>query len=89
MLLNSSCATQLAEHLELYMSNRCITHHSFFSEVNAHCGRELAVELVVGISVEEGGLSYSRIPQCQKLDQVIIIPISHCANVFSTCHSAT
>lgn len=64
-------------------------HHSFFSEVDAHCGGELAVELVVGVPVEEGGLSHARVPQRQKLDQVVVIPVSHCAAVFSTCHSAT
>lgn len=83
-----SCVTLLAEHLGLHVSNLC-THHSFFSEVDAHCGCELAVELVVGIPVEEGCLSHSRVPQRQKLDQIIIIPVSHCATVFSTCHSAT
>lgn len=62
-----------------------ITHHSLFSEVNTHCGWELAVELVVGISVEEGGLSHSRVPQGQQLDQIVIVPVSHCAAECSTC----
>lgn len=88
MFLNSMHHT-LAEYLDLLASNLCITHHAFFSEVDAHCGRELAVKLVVGIPVEESCLSHSRVPQRQKLNQVIIIPVSHCATVFSTCHSAT
>lgn len=41
---------------------RACTHHSLFPEVYSHCGGELAVELVVGVPVEESGLAHSRVP---------------------------
>lgn len=63
------------------------THHSLLSEVNTHCACELAVELVVCVPVEEGGLSHPGVPQGQQFDQVVIVPVSHCAAERSTCHS--
>lgn len=48
----------LYEETCLYVSLIGITHHSLFPEVNAHCGGELAVELLVGVPVEEGGLPH-------------------------------
>lgn len=53
------------------------THHSLLPEVNPHCAGELAVELVVRVPVEEGGLAHSRVAQSQQLNQVVIIPVSH------------
>lgn len=53
------------------------THHSLFPEVNADCGDELGVELVVCISVQEGGLPHAGVPQGKELYKVVIIPISH------------
>lgn len=53
------------------------THHSLFPEVNANCGDELGVELVVCISVKEGGLPHAGVPQGKELYKVVIIPISH------------
>lgn len=64
------------------------THHSLFPEVNAHCGCELAVELVVSVPVEESGLSHPRVPQSQQLDQIVIVPVSHGDAECSTCHSS-
>lgn len=54
-----------------------VTHHSLFPEVNSHCSCELAVELVVSVPVEEGGLSHPRVPQRQQLDQIVIVPVCH------------
>lgn len=51
------------------------THHSLFPEVNSHCGSEFAVELVVSVPVEEGGLSHPRVPKRKQLDQIIIVHI--------------
>lgn len=53
------------------------THHSLFPEVDAYCGNELGVELVVCVSVQERGLPYARVTQRKELYQVVIIPISH------------
>lgn len=52
-------------------------HHSLFPEVDADCGDELGVELVVCVAVQEGGLPNTRVPQGKELYQVVIIPISH------------
>lgn len=38
------------------------TYHSLFPEVNADCGDELGVELVVCVSVQEGGLAHAGVP---------------------------
>lgn len=53
------------------------THHSLFPEVDADCGDELGVELVVRVAVEEGGLPNTGVPQGKELYKVVIIPISH------------
>lgn len=53
------------------------THHSLFPEVDADCGDELGVELVVCVSVQEGGLPHAGVPQGKELYKVVIIPISH------------
>lgn len=52
-------------------------HHSLFPEVDADCGDELGVELVVCVAVQEGGLANTGVPQGKELYQVVIIPISH------------
>lgn len=53
------------------------THHSLFPEVNANRGDKFGVELVVCVSVQEGGLPHTGVPQGKELYKEVIIPISH------------
>ena len=53
------------------------TYHSLFPEVDANCGNELRVELVVCVAVKERGLAHTGVPQGKELYKVVIIPISH------------
>ena len=62
-----------------------VTHHSLLPEVDAHGGGELAVELAVGVSVEEGGLAHPRVSQRQQFDQIVVVTVDgHCASRYST-----
>lgn len=60
---------------------RTESHHTFFPEVDSNCCDELGVELVVCVSVQEGCLPNSRVPQGQEFDQIVIVPISHNADL--------
>lgn len=54
-----------------------LSYHSFFPEVDADCGDELGVELVICVAVQECCLPHTRVSQGKELYQVVIIPISH------------
>lgn len=57
------------------------THHTLFSKVDAYCRDELWVELVVCVSIQQSGLSNPRISEGQEFDQIVIVPISHSADL--------
>lgn len=59
------------------MAETRVTHQPFFPEVDAHRGGELAVELVVGVPVQEGGLAHPGVAECQQLDEIVIVPLGH------------
>lgn len=59
------------------------THHSLFPEVDSHRGREPPVELVVCVPVEKGGLSHPRVSEGQQLDQIVVVPVNHSADVLN------
>lgn len=75
--ISQTYQTHAHAHTHTHLLPWIRTHHSLFPEVDADCGDELGVELVVCVSVKEGGLPHAGVPQGKELYKVVIIPISH------------
>lgn len=57
------------------------THHSFFPKVYPYRRDEFGIKLVIGVSVQERRFPDPRVSEGQEFDQVIVVSISHSANL--------